>query len=72
MINIIKNIINKIDKNQINITIELFDNFEIVKTNKLRILGYRVNYQSINKTLIKTNIETINEKIIEEVKKALE
>ena len=71
MTQIIKTIISKIDKKQINITIELFDNYQTQKTNKLRILGYRVNYQSINQTLIKTNIEAINEKLIEEIKKKL-
>ena len=71
MTQIIKTIINKVDKKQINITIELFDNYQTLKTNELRILGYRVNYQSVNKTLIKTNIEAINEKLIEEIKKTL-
>jgi phenylalanyl-tRNA synthetase beta chain len=67
----IKTIIEKLNEDEIEILVKIFDSYENLKKPNVHVLGIKVTYQSIKKTLSTTEIEKLNEKIITETNRYL-
>ena len=67
----IKKIILNLNESEIEITVKIFDNYENAKKLQSRVLGIKLSYQSIMKTLNTNEIEKITEKIKAETQKSI-
>jgi phenylalanyl-tRNA synthetase beta chain len=67
ILKVIKNYIKELELKDIEINVEIFDNFKNIKNTQKNILGFKLEYQSRKKTLINNEIELINENIIKDI-----
>lgn len=61
--NKIKETFQNLKVNELELDVQLFDNYQIENTINKRRLGFKLNYQSKNKTLLNSEIEKITERI---------
>ena len=65
---IIKKILTNLFLKSLNVKVEIFDNYQVNKNHKTRILGFKIEYQSVETTLKQIEIETLSKRIFDLVK----
>ena len=65
---IIKRIIRNLFLKSLRVKVEIFDNYQVNKNHKTRILGFKMEYHSVESTLKQSEIETLSKVIFDLLK----
>lgn len=65
---IMKKIVTNLFLKSLNVKVEIFDNYQVNKKHKTRILGFKMEYQSVEATLKQSEIEMLNKMIFNLIK----
>jgi phenylalanyl-tRNA synthetase beta chain len=68
---ILERVIFELNQTEFEIHIELFDYYKKPNQKEVKILGFKLTYQSFERTLLKTEIEVVTEKIVKNTKEYL-